>query len=88
MYKRSGGNASPTFVMFHYQELAASAQVVLMRGEVLEPKILSAAEAAILTSLIQIYYLNDANYNSMVKVFNETPAKFDFMSLLKGIKDV
>lgn len=74
--------------MFHYDELLSSHKVVLMRGEVLDNTILSTKEAAILNSLIQIYYLNDGYFNSMVKVFNETPAKFDFKSLVKGIKDL
>jgi len=56
-----------------------------MLGVVSELKILNASQAAILNSLMQVYYLNDIHFNSLVKVFNESPEKFDFHSLLKGV---
>lgn len=79
-YKLRAGRASPALIMRHYRELEQQKHIVLMRGQI-DPTRLSVAEAGLIANQFQLQYLSEPMFN-LVRIFNETPEKFDVNDLL------
>jgi len=74
---RAGVAAVPDLTIQYFDELLASKGIVLMRGEIIDPRVLSMAEAQMLINHLQIFYLDDKKYE-YIHNFNHRPDLFRF----------
>lgn len=68
----------------YYTDLAATKDIVLVRGEV-DLARLTTTEAQTLVNQLQVYYLADAKY-AAVKTFNHDPAQFDYNAIIDDLR--
>lgn len=83
-YKRFNTGAPPHLTLTFYSELASSKNLVLVRGDIINDKVINTAEANTLMELTRAFYADAPSY-MMVHNFNHEPAKFDFQTLLKEL---
>jgi ATP synthase F1 complex assembly factor 1 len=81
-YKTRKEKARPYLTLTHFNELSETKDIVLMRGELLDPKILSSANAQFLAFALQTFYCSKNNLK-LVKTFNENPEHFDYEELIQ-----
>ncbi|RKP38597.1 ATP11 protein-domain-containing protein, partial [Dimargaris cristalligena] len=83
-YKTHGESAKTYLTLTNYTEFLDSKGIVLMRGELTDPKLpLSMDSAHLLTLAVQQFYLTgSAAKKQLVEVFNNKPVEFDFDQLL------
>eukprot|EP00775_Hariotina_reticulata_P006216 gene6216-6452_t len=84
-FKQLGSAAPPQFVMTLYNELADSHALVLARGDVLNPKLISKAEGRTVMELTRAFYTDPTSYQ-LVYAFNHQPDSFDFQRLLYELR--
>ena len=84
-YKLHNENAQIHLSVHHYTELASSHNLVLMQGELLTPN-LSLQDARYLMILLNDYYLQDDERFEKVRLFHQSPEKFDFHGLIEDLK--
>ncbi|GAA6048453.1 hypothetical protein JCM3770_003764 [Rhodotorula araucariae] len=90
-YKARQEYAQPYLILTHYTDLAASHNVVLMRGEISANVALNATDAQVLAVRMQLFY-NDSGKDGelerqrreLLKSFHETPDQFDVEKLVKA----
>jgi len=82
-YQTHGENAPVAFTIHHFDELAASKGVVLMRGE-FDPNVFSAIEAQFLSMQMQMYYGDKAKPSKrrLLSTFNHDPQHFQHMDVV------
>lgn len=80
-FQARGADASCQFMVTFYPELAASKDVVLARGDILNRALLEFEEAQALLPAMCDLYLNDGAY-AHVRAFNHSPATFVFDDVL------
>jgi len=82
-YQTHGENAPVALTIRHFDELAASKDVVLMRGE-FDPNVFSAVEAQFLAMQMQMYYGEKAKpaKQRLLRTFNHDPKHFRHMDVV------
>jgi len=82
-YQTHGENAPVAFTVHHFDELADSNGVVLMRGE-FDPNVFSAIEAQFLSMQMQMYYGENAKPSKrrLLHTFNHDPKHFKHMDVV------
>jgi len=82
-YQTHGENAPVAFTVHHFDELAESKGVVLMRGE-FDPNVFSAIEAQFLSMQMQMYYGEKAKpaKQRLLHAFNHDPKHFQHMDVV------
>eukprot|EP00878_Enallax_costatus_P028548 GHUV01030840.1.p1 GENE.GHUV01030840.1~~GHUV01030840.1.p1 ORF type:complete len:142 (+),score=33.30 GHUV01030840.1:263-688(+) len=83
-YKRQGTNAPPHFTMTLYRETAGTHGLVLVRGDVLNPRVVSPSEGRTVMELVRAFY-TDPQAHQLVYAFNHRPDEFDFKTLLREL---
>ncbi|GAA5924197.1 hypothetical protein JCM3775_005619 [Rhodotorula graminis] len=90
-YKARGEYAQPYLILTHYTDLAASHNVVLMRGEISSNVTLNATEAQVLAVRMQLFYNDsgkdgsiEAQRRELLRSFHEQPEQFDVEKLVKA----
>lgn len=83
-YQRHGDKAESALTVAFYQELMNAKDVVLMRGEI-NPACLDILESQFLLNQIQINYLDENRYTTIVRKFHEDSQNFDFNCLLDDV---
>ncbi|KAI8611171.1 ATP11 protein-domain-containing protein [Chytriomyces sp. MP71] len=83
-YKTHLTEARPKLVLTHYDDLAESKGVVLMRGEVgREGGVLKADDARLLVLMTQIFYVTGGeSKKKLVELFNKTPKEFQYQAVI------
>ncbi len=84
-FKRHGSSATPHLVVSHYRELEHSHNVVLVRGDILQPHALDAIQASSLMHNAHEYFTDFGAKREFVHVFNKRPEQFDFKKLLDSM---
>jgi ATP synthase mitochondrial F1 complex assembly factor 1 len=84
-YKLHNENAPIHLFVHHYTELATTHNLVLMQGENLTPN-LSLQDAQYLMILLKDYYLRDDERFEKVRLFHQSPEKFNFRELIEDLK--
>ncbi|CAG8487297.1 2011_t:CDS:2 [Acaulospora morrowiae] len=85
-YKTHGSEARQYLALTHFPDLMDSKGIVLMHGELLEPKLLSLANAQYLTYFMQKFYVTGTEEErALVERFHKEPDRFDYNELLKGM---
>ncbi|CAG8499203.1 3402_t:CDS:2 [Acaulospora colombiana] len=85
-YKTHGSEARQYLVLTHFPDLMSSKGIVLMHGELLEPKLLSLKNAQYLAYFMQKFYVTGTeNERALVERFHREPDKFDYKELLNEI---
>ncbi|BGP40854.1 hypothetical protein JCM10449v2_004819 [Rhodotorula kratochvilovae] len=90
-YKARQEYAQPYLILTHYTDLAASHNVVLMRGEISANVALNATDAQVLAVRMQLFY-NDSGKDGdlerqrreLLRSFHESPEEFDVEKLVKA----
>lgn len=84
-YKTHGENARPFLTLTHYPELIDDKKIVLMHGVIsTEPKVLTLAQAQILTFGLQQYYVSDHPEKfQLLHDFHKQPEKFSHERLIE-----
>ncbi|KAK3807131.1 MAG: ATP11 protein-domain-containing protein [Linnemannia elongata] len=84
-YKTHGENARPFLTLTHYPELIDDKKVVLMHGVIsTEPKVLTLAQAQILTFGLQQYYVSDHPEKlQLLEDFHKQPERFSHERLIE-----
>ncbi|GAA5871253.1 hypothetical protein JCM3774_000890 [Rhodotorula dairenensis] len=90
-YKARQEYAQPYLILTHYTDLAASHDVVLMRGEISTNVALNSTDAQVLAVRMQLFY-NDTGKGGeterirrdLLRSFHETPDAFDVDALIKA----
>jgi len=82
-YQTHGENAPVAFTIHHFDELAESKDVVLMRGE-FDPNVFSAIEAQFLSMQMQMYYgeKTKPSKQRLLHMFNHEPKHFKHMDVV------
>lgn len=90
-YKARQEYAQPYLILTHYTDLAASHNVVLMRGEISSNVTLNATEAQVLAVRMQLFYNDSGKDGSLenqrrelLRSFHERPEQFDVEKLVKA----
>lgn len=76
--------APPWLYLTHYDDLAESKDIVLMRGDVDLAK-LTQVEAKVVSSFMHTFYLHDEKYK-LVHQFNKHPREFNFDALVADLQ--
>ena len=76
-FKRKGTFASPYFVLTLFEELVATKNLVLIRGDVLDMKISDSEAKFVMEQLLQTY-LNPELYTELAYKFNHAPNEFSY----------
>ncbi|KWU44469.1 ATP11-domain-containing protein, partial [Rhodotorula sp. JG-1b] len=90
-YKARQEFSQPYLILTHYTDLAASHNVVLMRGEISANVALNSTDAQMLAIRMQMFY-NDTGKGGdlerqrreLLRSFHETPEQFDVDALIKA----
>ncbi|EGF81341.1 hypothetical protein BATDEDRAFT_24227 [Batrachochytrium dendrobatidis JAM81] len=88
-YKTHGALSRPSFVVTHYDDLAASKSIVLMVGELGESQSsnLTLTEAQNLVYQTQLFYITgNENQQKLVETFHEQPESFQYEELIKAVE--
>ncbi|KAK2159957.1 hypothetical protein LSH36_143g06060 [Paralvinella palmiformis] len=86
-YQTHKENAPSCLTLDHYTDLKEEKGIVLMRGEV-DKNILGIHEAQLLALQVKIYYgLQSALKFNLVRQFNNDPANFRYMDLIKEFEN-
>merc|ERR1719295_565329 len=82
-YQTHGENAPVALTVHHFDELAESKDVVLMRGE-FDPNVFSAIEAQFLSMQMQMYYgeKTKPSKQRLLHMFNHEPKHFKHMDVV------
>jgi len=83
-FKLYGAGAPAAMTVTHYPELVDSKGVVLVRGDIVNDKMLNPGEARTVLQLLRAFY-TDADDYKMVLEFNHHPKLFDWDKLLKKL---
>ncbi|KAL1918390.1 uncharacterized protein VTP21DRAFT_3050 [Calcarisporiella thermophila] len=85
-YKTHGENARPHLTLTHYTELMKSKGIVLMRGEINEPRILSSDSARYLVYALQQFYITGGEEKlNLLREFHERPQDFKHEKLIEAM---
>lgn len=84
-YKRHGSSAPPHLVVTHYTELLDSKGIVLVRGDIVQPRSLDMISAKSLISNCHEYYADRNAKGAFVHAFNHRPREFDFIKMLDSM---
>ena len=84
-FKRHGSSATPHLVVSHYRELEHSHNVVLVRGDILQPHALDAIQASSLMHNAHEYFTDFGAKREFVHLFNKRPEQFDFKKMLDSM---
>ncbi|KAK4048232.1 hypothetical protein OIV83_004937 [Microbotryomycetes sp. JL201] len=88
-YKARQQFSQPYLILTHYTDLAASHNVVLMRGDVTDNVALDQLQAQMLAVRMQLFYNNiqstdvEMQRQELLKTFHEQPDQFDLEKLIK-----
>ncbi|KAM0789334.1 hypothetical protein ACM66B_000167 [Microbotryomycetes sp. NB124-2] len=88
-YKARQQFSQPYLILTHYTDLAASHDVVLMRGDLTDNVALDQMQAQMLAVRMQLFYNNTATTEvekqrqDLLKTFHEQPDQFDIEKLIK-----
>lgn len=80
-YRRFGAGAPPHLSVTFYDELADSKGIVLARGDVVNDRVVSVAEARTLLQLARAFYTDPGAHRHVYR-FNHEPDAFSFDELL------
>lgn len=90
-YKARQEFSQPYLILTHYTDLAASHNVVLMRGEISANVALNSTDAQMLAIRMQMFYNDTGKGGDMerqrrelLRSFHETPEQFDVDALIKA----
>ncbi|TNY19187.1 ATP11 protein-domain-containing protein [Rhodotorula diobovata] len=90
-YKARQEYAQPYLILTHYTDLAASHNVILMRGEITPNVALNSTDAQVLAVRMQLFYNDSGKDGSierqrreLLRSFHETPDQFDVEKLIKA----
>ncbi|KAJ3073939.1 hypothetical protein HDU98_000241 [Podochytrium sp. JEL0797] len=83
-YKTHMSEARPLLTLTHYDDLADSKNIVLMRGESgKEGGVLKADDARLLVLLTQMFYVTGGeSKKKLVEAFNKRPEEFEYQALI------
>ncbi|KAF8070907.1 atpaf1 [Scenedesmus sp. PABB004] len=84
-FRSAGAAAAPHFAVTVYGDLAASHGLALLRGDVLSPRLVSAAEGRTVLELARALYVDGGSFHAFVHPFNHDPRAFDFSALLEEL---
>lgn len=79
--------AKPHLSMTHYEDFKEDKDIVLMKGEILDPRI-SSADAQSLVNMMQIFYIlseKGSVRNDLLVQFHENPAEFSHQAVIDSI---
>lgn len=82
---RHGSHAAPHFVMTHYDELASSHGIVLVRGDIIQPHSLDSIQSMSLMENIHDFFTDRGSKRAFVHAFNKRPEAFDFKKMLDSM---
>ncbi|BFI27631.1 ATP synthase mitochondrial F1 complex assembly factor 1 [Marchantia polymorpha subsp. ruderalis] len=83
-YQARGADATPYLTVTHYQELAPTKGLVLVRGDVVLTSKLTDAEARTALEIAHSFYLRDSRFR-MVQNFNNRADEFEFREVLREL---
>lgn len=90
-YKARQEYSQPYLILTHYTDLAASHDVVLMRGEVSANVALNATDAQVLAVRMQLFYNDsgkggevESRRRDLLRSFHEAPEQFDVEALIRA----
>lgn len=83
-FHRHGEDAPSCLDVEHYDELAESHALVLMRGQY-DDKVLSKMQVRCLLHQLQLYYALDESCRALLARFNSEPDAFDYRELIERL---
>ncbi|KAL2611579.1 hypothetical protein R1flu_023271 [Riccia fluitans] len=83
-YQARGPDATPYLTVSHYDDLAKTKGIVLVRGDVVLTSKLSDAQARTALEAAHSFYLRDNRYR-MVQNFNQRAEEFEFRDVLREL---
>jgi ATP synthase F1 complex assembly factor 1 len=88
-FKTKGEEARPYLTITHYPELISIKDIVLMKGEITDTKLLSIANAQYLAFVLQQFYVTGgASKIKLLETFHCKPQEFDYNDVIKEMETV
>jgi len=88
-FKTKGEEARPYLTITHFPELIQSKDIVLMKGEITDTKLLSTANAHYLAFALQQFYVTgDESKRKLLETFHTKPHEFDYNQVIKEMENV
>ncbi|PKY38407.1 ATP11-domain-containing protein [Rhizophagus irregularis] len=85
-YKTHGIESKHHMVLTHFPELMDFKGIVLMHGEIIQPKLISLKSAQYLAYAMQKFYVSGTNDElNLVEKFHKYPDKFEYKDLIKNL---
>ncbi|KAI8578655.1 hypothetical protein K450DRAFT_245913 [Umbelopsis ramanniana AG] len=88
-FKTKGEEARPYLTITHFPELISSKDIVLMKGEITDTKLLSPANAQYLAFALQQFYVTGGeSKRKLLEIFHSKPQEFDYNQVIKEMETV
>lgn len=88
-FKAKGQEARPYLTITHFPELIKSKDIVLMKGEITDTKLLSTANAQYLAFALQQFYVTGGDAKrKLLETFHTKPQEFDYNHVIKEMENV
>lgn len=88
-FKAKGQEARPYLTITHFPELIKSKDIVLMKGEITDTKLLSTANAQYLAFALQQFYVTGGDAKrKLLETFHTKPQEFDYNQVIKEMENI
>lgn len=88
-FKTKGEEARPYLTITHFPELISSKDIVLMKGEITDTKLLSPVNAQYLAFALQQFYVTGGeSKRKLLETFHSKPQEFDYNQVIKEMETV
>ncbi|KAG2172067.1 hypothetical protein INT43_001544 [Umbelopsis isabellina] len=88
-YKTKGEEARPYLTISHFPELIKTKDIVLMKGEISDTKLLSVPNAQYLAFALQQFYVTGGDKKKqLLETFHSKPQEFDYNEVIKEMENI
>jgi ATP synthase F1 complex assembly factor 1 len=88
-YKSKGEEARPYLTISHFPELIKSKDIVLMKGEITDTKLLSVQNAQYLAFALQQFYVTgEDKKKKLLETFHTKPQEFDYNEIIQEMERI
>jgi len=88
-FKTKGEEARPYLTITHFPELIETKDIVLMKGEITDVKVLATANAQYLAFALQQFYVTGGDSKrQLLETFHTKPQEFDYNQVIKEMENV